>query len=240
VVPGDLEALSLDRAARARLLARRYPASREALLFCAEVAAFQQEIAGAGLEERFASRERLVQAVTERGPALLREAARGLGEQGWREALEAYLSRADTLSPRSFFARALLQGSRELRRAPEAGPLDCPRCGHRPQVGCLRPEGHGLALTLVCSVCLEEWPFPRGKCAGCGEQDPKKISYYSAEELPHLHVQVCETCQRYLHHVDLSKDPAAIPAIDELAALPLDVWARERGYRKLQPNLVGI
>jgi len=28
--------------------------------------------------------------------------------------------------------------------------------------------------------------------------------------------------------------------VDELTALPLDVWARERGYEKLQPNLAGI
>ncbi len=50
----------------------------------------------------------------------------------------------------------------------------------------------------------------------------------------------CEACKVYLHVVDLGKDPAAIPDVDELAVLPLDVWARERGYRKVQTNLVGI
>jgi formate dehydrogenase maturation protein FdhE len=40
--------------------------------------------------------------------------------------------------------------------------------------------------------------------------------------------------------VHLEKEAAAVPDVDELAALPLDVWAQEKGYRKIQPNLAGI
>ena len=40
--------------------------------------------------------------------------------------------------------------------------------------------------------------------------------------------------------VDLSSDPAAIPEVDELAGLPLDLWAIQEGFHKLQPNLAGI
>ena len=36
------------------------------------------------------------------------------------------------------------------------------------------------------------------------------------------------------------RDPAAIPEVDELAGLPLDLWAVENGYHKLQPNLAGV
>ena len=50
----------------------------------------------------------------------------------------------------------------------------------------------------------------------------------------------CETCKGYLHVVDLERDPAAIPEVDELAGLPLDLWAVENGYHKLQPNLAGV
>ena len=42
-------------------------------------------------------------------------------------------------------------------------------------------------------------------------------------------VQICETCKRYHHTIDLAKDPGAVPETDELTALPLDVWAREGG-----------
>ena len=58
--------------------------------------------------------------------------------------------------------------------------------------------------------------------------------------MAHLQTQVCDTCQRYLNQVDLSKELQAVPDVDEIAALPLDVWALERGYQKLHPNLVGI
>jgi formate dehydrogenase maturation protein FdhE len=42
-----------------------------------------------------------------------------------------------------------------------------------------------------------------------------------------------------LKTVDLTKAGLAIPVVDELATIPLDLWARERGYEKLQINLLG-
>ena len=36
-------------------------------------------------------------------------------------------------------------------------------------------------------------------------------------------------CQRYLLDVELGRDPAAVPEVDELAALPLDLYAAEQG-----------
>jgi formate dehydrogenase maturation protein FdhE len=40
--------------------------------------------------------------------------------------------------------------------------------------------------------------------------------------------------------VDGRKDPAAVPIVDELVALPLDLHVRERGFSKIVPNLMGI
>jgi FdhE protein len=51
---------------------------------------------------------------------------------------------------------------------------------------------------------------------------------------------VCETCGRYIKIIDLRKDPAAVPVIDDLATVPLDLWAIERGYEKIELNLAGI
>jgi formate dehydrogenase maturation protein FdhE len=39
--------------------------------------------------------------------------------------------------------------------------------------------------------------------------------------------------------VDLTKDGHAIPLVDDLAAIPLSLWAHEKGYLRLQPNLLG-
>ncbi len=51
--------------------------------------------------------------------------------------------------------------------------------------------------------------------------------------------QACDTCKFYLRTVDLTKDGHAIPLVDDLAAIPLSLWAHERGYARLQPNLLG-
>jgi formate dehydrogenase maturation protein FdhE len=40
--------------------------------------------------------------------------------------------------------------------------------------------------------------------------------------------------------VDLTKNGLADGVVDEIAAAPLDLWAREQGYSKLEPNLVGM
>jgi FdhE protein len=50
----------------------------------------------------------------------------------------------------------------------------------------------------------------------------------------------CESCRRYLHVVRVDADPEAIPEVDEMAALSLDVWARDQGFEKIFPNLAGI
>jgi FdhE protein len=43
-----------------------------------------------------------------------------------------------------------------------------------------------------------------------------------------------------LKSVDLTKTGLAVPIVDELATLSLDLWARDKGYRKLQMNMLGI
>jgi formate dehydrogenase maturation protein FdhE len=40
--------------------------------------------------------------------------------------------------------------------------------------------------------------------------------------------------------VDLRRDAAAVPVVDELAALPLDLYAKEHGLQKALPNLMGM
>jgi formate dehydrogenase maturation protein FdhE len=53
-------------------------------------------------------------------------------------------------------------------------------------------------------------------------------------------VDACESCHTYLKTIDLSKSGLAVPVVDELATIPLSLWAQEKGYRKLQPNLFSL
>ena len=247
MVPRDFETLSHRRAERARGLADRYPASSETLAFLAAIVTFQAEIAKRidGFESLARFREPLVDLTLECAPAALQEAALQFDEASCIRAMEDYRDRRDTTSRPSFFARVLLQPYTAMRDITDLAPSEldercCPHCGHLPQVATLRLQGHGSALSLVCSLCFRDWIFRRGCCPACGEDREDTLAYYTEASFDYFRLQACESCRRYVHTIDLDKEPAAIADVDELAALPLDVWASEHGYQKLQPNIAGI
>jgi len=112
-------------------------------------------------------------------------------------------------------------------------------CEGRPVIGVLRVEGDGGKRFMVCSFCGYEWEFRRILCPTCGEVDEKKLPVYVAEQFPHVRVEVCDTCKFFTRTIDLTKDGHAVPVVDDLAAIPLTLWAHEHGYRRLQANLLG-
>ncbi|MGA7919511.1 MAG: formate dehydrogenase accessory protein FdhE [Candidatus Acidiferrales bacterium] len=118
-------------------------------------------------------------------------------------------------------------------------PSTCPLCGGKPLVGVLRSEGDGGKKSLICMLCAHEWNFRRIYCPACGEEREPQMAFYSAPEIAHVRVDVCDTCHTYLKSIDLTKTGLAVPIVDELATIPLDLWAREHGYHKLQINLLG-
>jgi FdhE protein len=75
---------------------------------------------------------------------------------------------------------------------------------------------------------------------GCGEEEFDRLLYYSTDQFPQVRINMCETCHTYIKEVDLTKEPGAVPVVDEIATMPLDIVAIERGYRKLELNLIGM
>jgi formate dehydrogenase accessory protein FdhE len=144
-----------------------------------------------------------------------------------------------------FFPRAFLQpyaayGAGRTAVPPVlATPRVCPLCGGRPLFGVLRLEGDGGKRCMVCSFCGYEWEFRRILCPTCGEEEEKKLPVYVAEQFPHVRVEACDTCKFLVRTIDLTKDGHAVPVVDDLAAIPLTLWAHEHGYSRLQPNLLG-
>jgi formate dehydrogenase maturation protein FdhE len=132
-----------------------------------------------------------------------------------------------------------LADHREIQIA-DGTPLTCPLCGAKPIVGVLRREGDGAKKSLICMLCAHEWAFRRIYCPACGEEREPQMAFYSAPEIAHVRADVCDTCHTYLKCIDLTKTGLAIPVVDELATIPLDLWAREHGYAKLQINLLAI
>ncbi len=240
------------RIARAQDLAERYPAAAELLRFYRSIARFQRD-----MQRDFESlvnppRDlslhparlpqpvqhycgRLLRLLQEEGTPVLAEAAGNLMFQAdWDPADPTPL----------FISRVLVQpyaqflAGREWRGPSQADRAECPFCGEKPVVAVLRPEGG--KRSMVCSLCAAEWELRRWLCPSCGEEDRQKLPGFVAGEFPHVRVEACDTCRAYWKAIDMTKDGLASPEVDELAALPLDLWAAGRGYSKLQPNLFGL
>jgi FdhE protein len=159
---------------------------------------------------------------------------------GERQApVEEYLARAATAPVLEALGAAA--GDACSGRPAEGG---CPRCGGLPQLSYLTEAGETLVSgprMLLCCRCGESWIHQRMTCAGCGEQATSKLPIFAdAERFPHLRADACEACQRYLITIDLRKEPEAVPVVDELVALPLDLYVKERGFTKIVPNLMAI
>jgi len=254
------------RVHRAEELAERNPWSKQVLGFYSLLLAFQKTIyervtvGPASKSAEFlpsldldrAARElpELAEIVSAYGPVTLaKNAARWHGSsfQQNRDLLEQWLFAAEIPDGTgAFFARVLLQPQAE--RLVELGNFlpqsmaenRCPYCGSRPQLAVLRPEGDGAKRMLLCSLCSSEWAFRRILCPECGEENHEKLPRYSAVGIPAVRVEACETCRHYQKSVDLTLDGLAVPVVDEIAAAPLDLWAAEHDYRKIQANIVGF
>lgn len=140
------------------------------------------------------------------------------------------------------FAEAIAherQGLADLTSEAGAGRAPrCPICSERPVLGVLREEGHGARRALLCARCLTEWAYLRVMCPACGEQRFDALPVYTADLFAHVRLDACESCRTYLKTIDLTKDGHAVPVVDDVASVPLDLWARERGYRRLRPGLL--
>jgi FdhE protein len=183
---------------------------------------------------------------------------------GTLDPVPRYLARASTWAPLAALGADAAQACAE-----DASPRDerhCPRCGGLPQFS-FRSGGADRLVTgrrqLACARCGHTWSYSASSCPSCGEttgarrtmyaeprggpvvgretddQGPAEGAEREAPTFPHLRIEACATCQRYVIDVDLSRDARAVAEVDELAALPLDLYAAEHGLSKITPNLMG-
>jgi FdhE protein len=254
-----------QRIRRAESLAAQHPFAAEILTFYVQIARFQQDlyqrldrssvsvspIAGPPeLPELLSSFPTFLALVEKQAPTRLAQVAHELSgshSSSWADLLgNTWSAPGQPSDPTEFLALAFLQPYAEFVRS--RVPLQlagythslCPFCSRKPTLAVLRPLGDGARRNLLCGFCLCEWEFRRIVCPGCDEKDHAKLPVYTAEEFPYIRVECCDTCRTYLKAIDLSKNGLADPLVDELASVPLDLWAQGRGYAKLHPNLLGM
>ena len=164
----------------------------------------------------------------------------------WQQLLNAYWT--DTYNhgtaTDAFLLHAFLQpiaehfaANAEMLPPQQRLPI-CPFCGRKPVCGVLRPEGDGAKRSLICSFCNTEWDYRRLICPACEQEAIEKLPVYTADEFAYIRVEACDVCKAFVKTVDLTKDGRPIPIVDEIGSLPLTLWAEEKGYHKLQTNLL--
>jgi hypothetical protein len=193
-----------------------------------------------------------------------------LAEGGVEDALSGWLVGAELHPVDCYLARACLgpvlvalgerAGEACARERDREPGQRCPCCGGLAQLSWLAAAGESLASgprNLLCARCATSWSCSRSVCPACGETKKRRLSIYAErwdgpvpgnakldrEErpvFPHLRIAGCSTCRRYLIEVDMARDARAVPEVDELAALPLDLYAADQGLTKLTPNLMGF
>lgn len=206
-------------------------------------------------------------ATVQYGPAPLAAAVTDLPAV---EHLAGWLAGEELAPVERYLARAALRGPLEAVDAGAACAADpsprggrhCPACGGWPQLSYRAGADDGLVSGprhLSCARCGHGWAYTSNTCASCGETTGARRTMFAehrdgpvvgrgagtdtgdgAPLFPHLRIETCDSCNRYLIDVDLGRDARAVPEVDELAAIPLDLFAAERGLRKVAPNLMGF
>ncbi len=252
-----------ERRRRAAELAERYDFAREPLALYGAVAEAQERVFERARVDRpsvtilgaYVVRTALpdvMGAVMSAGTETLREAVLLRFHDGDLERMVTSWLRGESQDGTdAFLARAatapVLEALPELARAlPIAGGGQhfCPQCGGSPQVSVFVDSGEALVTgqrRLVCARCANEWVYPRMTCVACGETESDKLVVFAdPQQLPPLRIDACERCKRYIVSVDARLEGHAVPVVDELAAIPLEISAVERGFTKVTPNLMGF
>ena len=106
----------------------------------------------------------------------------------------------------------------------------CPICGSAPAFAEHRGEDVTSLRFLYCSFCGFAWQFRRVGCPFCGCTDHNQLRTLFPEGDERCFLEVCEQCHRYIKTVDNRTHFGLIPEIEAMAASPLDLVARDRGY----------
>jgi len=144
------------------------------------------------------------------------------GQEGDDEALDQVLA----LAMRPWMTRCaeVLQQRTELALWTHA---HCALCGSEPDLAVITPaaERH-----LICGRCALRWKFEPLTCPYCRNSDRARITSFATPD-GQYRVYACDECRRYLKAYDgRHATRPVMPIVDNVATLPLDAYAMQRGY----------
>lgn len=127
----------------------------------------------------------------------------------------------------------------------ESYPLDgtqwedgrCPLCSARPALATIveGPKRH-----LHCSFCSTSGTFRFIGCPNCQATDAALLTTIESEDEPGFRVVTCDGCKTYVKVMESSILQEMTIDQADLASLPLDIVAQEKGYVRLSPNPIAL
>jgi FdhE protein len=127
----------------------------------------------------------------------------------------------------------------------ETFPLDgsewkdgrCPLCSAR---AALTSIAEGPKRSLHCSFCGTSGPFRFIGCPNCETVDAAKLTTILSEDEPGFRVVTCDECRTYVKVMENSVLQDMTIDLADMASLPLDIVAQEKGYVRTAPNPISL
>ncbi len=127
----------------------------------------------------------------------------------------------------------------------ETFPLDgnqwengrCPLCSAAPALTSIE---EGPKRNLHCSFCGTTGPYRFIGCPSCGTVDTAKLNTIVSEDEPGFRVITCDDCRSYVKVVESPVIKEMGFDLADMASLPLDIVAQEKGYVRMAPNPISL
>lgn len=128
---------------------------------------------------------------------------------------------------------------------PQIFPLDgsqwvnghCPLCSAHPA---LTSVMEGPKRNLHCSFCGTSGPYRFIGCPNCETVDSTQLNTILSDDEPGFRIVTCDACQTYVKAIEQPFITRMGFDLADMASLPLDIIAQEKGYARLAPNPISL
>jgi hypothetical protein len=139
---------------------------------------------------------------------------------------EGMMGQVLALAMRPFLSRC----AEVLQQRPELADWThphCALCGGEPELAVITPSAE---RHLICGRCTLRWKFEPLTCPYCLNSNRSQITSFATTD-GQYRVYACDVCHRYLKAYDGRRATRPVmPMVDNVATLPLDAAAIQRGY----------
>ena len=113
----------------------------------------------------------------------------------------------------------------------------CPLCSAQSAITSIveGPKRH-----LHCSFCGTFGPYRFIGCPNCGTVDAAKLNTLMSDDEPGFRVVTCDECKTYVKVLENSILKEMSVDLADIASLPLDIVAQEKGYVRSVPNPISL